>query len=64
MEPRREPTKPTLVRCEVCGNAMRLTRTTPVVSQRECYEFWQCVACGHIHLRAVQLQQSKARPTV
>jgi hypothetical protein len=45
--------KQTPFRCEICGQAMRLTRITPVASQRECYEFWKCVACGHTHLRAV-----------
>src|SRR5436190_23217316 len=49
------------VRCEICGQAMRLTRITPVASQRECYEFWQCIACGHTHLRAIDIRQKNLR---
>jgi hypothetical protein len=56
------PHKLTHVWCEVCGNAMRLTRTTPVASRRECYEFWACVACGHTHLRAVNLHSDFEPP--
>jgi len=52
----REPTKPSM-RCEVCGQPMRLTRTTPVSSRDECYEFWECVACRHTQLRATSLKR-------
>ena len=52
----REPTKPSM-KCEVCGQPMRLTRTMPVASRHECYEFWECVACGHTHLRATSLKR-------
>ncbi len=45
------------VKCEVCGQPMRLTRTMPVASRHECYEFWECVACGHTHLRATSLKR-------
>ena len=45
------------MRCEVCGQPMRLTRTTPVSSRDECYEFWECVACRHTQLRATSLKR-------
>ena len=51
-----EPTKP-WTKCEVCSQQMRLTRTTPVFSRNECYEFWECVACRHTHLRATTLKR-------
>jgi transcription elongation factor Elf1 len=55
MKPR-QPT-PTRVACEVCGKSMKLARTTPVPARSELYEFWNCEACGHTHLRATQIEK-------
>ena len=52
---KQEPRNPARVKCERCGSSMRLTRTTPVSARGECYEFWECAACGHTHLRATRL---------
>jgi hypothetical protein len=51
----REPTKSPRVACKVCGKTMRLTRTVAAPARNECYEFWECVACGHTHLRATSM---------
>ena len=48
----RKPTQGARVGCERCRSAMKLTRVTPVSTQRQCYELWQCVACGHTQLRS------------
>jgi hypothetical protein len=50
--------------CEVCHDMMRLNRISPVSARGECYEFWQCVACGHTHVRANYNKLPEPEPRV
>jgi Zn ribbon nucleic-acid-binding protein len=57
-----KPHDATPERCAVCGKTMRLGRTVAAPAKGERYEFWECVACGHTHVRATASVPEKKEP--